>query len=216
LIVTGNCPHCKTQNVAFQARFQFDVRPERDKVHMLTTCNACRMGVIFSLALYEHSSTTDLVNAIGSQDALKITVRNQWPKADSDAPAFVPPNIGSFFEQGVRALRAGHWDAAGAMFRKTLDTATKAIDSTASSQTLFQRINTLVESGKLTSAMGDWSHEIRLDGNDAVHSENPESEDDATMLQRFTEAFLTYSFTLPAMVASNRARRAEGGKANTG
>jgi hypothetical protein len=55
--------------------------------------------------------------------------------------------------------------------------------------------------------MGDWSHEVRLDGNEAVHGEDPETGQDAETLQRFVEAFLTYSFTLPEMVKENRAKR---------
>jgi hypothetical protein len=104
-------------------------------------------------------------------------------------------------------LQAQRWDAAGAMFRKTLDTATKRMSDEFKSITLYARINKLVSEGLLTEAMGDWSHEIRLDGNDAVHDEEPETEDDARSTQRFTEAFLRYAFTLPALVASSRAKR---------
>jgi hypothetical protein len=147
------------------------------------------------------------VSAVGSQDVLRIIIREQWPNYDTSTPADVPLNIATFYEQGVRALKAGHWDAAGAMFRKTLDVSTKALDPEGRTATLYKRINALVHDGALTPAMGDWSHEIRLDGNDAVHSEDPETEEDASGLQRFVEAFLTYSFTLPAMVAANRAKR---------
>lgn len=94
------------------------------------------------------------------------------------------------------------------MFRKTLDVATRALDPDLKKFSLFHRIEKLAEDGMLTPAMRAWSHEIRLDGNDAVHDEKPETEDDATISQRFAEAFLTYAFTLPAMVKANRAKRA--------
>ncbi len=93
------------------------------------------------------------------------------------------------------------------MFRKTLDVSTKLLEPEHRDKTLFKRIELLVAGGKLTAAMGDWSHEVRLDGNEAVHGEEPETEEDAMMLRRFTEAFLTYSFSLPALVEANRARR---------
>ena len=107
----------------------------------------------------------------------------------------MPGNVATFFEQGQRALKATHWDAAGAMFRKTLDVSTKLfLEPEHRDKTLFKRIELLVAGGKLTAAMGDWSHEVRLDGNEAVHGEEPETEEDAMMLrERFTEAFLTYS-----------------------
>ncbi|WP_308517874.1 DUF4145 domain-containing protein [Sphingomonas flavescens] len=207
MVITGDCPHCGIQKVAFVARYQFEVSSSKSEVHMLATCNACRKGAIFHLGLYEHTSGADLVKATGSQEKLRITVEQQWPDYQSKTPAAVPANITNFYEQGVRALKAGHWDAAGAMFRKTLDVSTKVIDPDHRDETLFKRIHLLVNNGQLTAAMGDWSHEIRLDGNDAVHGEEPETEVDAKSLRRFAEAFLTYSFTLPAMVKANRGKR---------
>jgi hypothetical protein len=129
------------------------------------------------------------------------------PKFAGQCPADVPQNIESFYNQGLENLAAGRWDAAGAMFRKSLDVATKLIAPEKRSKTLHARINELVSEGQLTTAMGEWSHEIRLDGNDAVHDEEPETKDDANIAQRFTEALLTYSFTLPAMVEANRTKR---------
>lgn len=102
--------------------------------------------------------------------------------------------------QGMENLQHRRWDAAGAMFRKTLDVATKTLRPDLQKKTLYARIEAMVKSGDLTSAMGQWSHRIRMDGNDAIHSEEPETESDARATQRFTEAFLTYSYTLPALV----------------
>jgi len=96
------------------------------------------------------------------------------------------------------------------MFRKTLDVATKIIAPSEKNLTLYKRIEKLVSDNLLTEAMGAWSHEIRIDGNDAVHDEDPETEDDAGALQKFCEAFLTYAFSLPSMVLRNREKRDAG------
>jgi hypothetical protein len=93
------------------------------------------------------------------------------------------------------------------MFRKALDVGTKILDPSSKNLTLFKRIDDLSDKGLITEAMRDWSHEIRLDGNDAVHDEQPETPADAAAMQKFTEAFLTYAFSLPTMVAENRAKR---------
>lgn len=130
-----------------------------------------------------------------------------WPQYNSDIPSGTPENVGRFYSQGLENLHARRWDAAGAMFRKTLDTGTKAIAPAHKTLTLYSRINKLVQEGLLTPAMGDWSHEIRLDGNDAVHDDEPETENDARKAQRFTEAFLQYAFTLPALVSGSQAVR---------
>jgi hypothetical protein len=44
--------------------------------------------------------------------------------------------------------------------------------------------------------MKEWAHQIRLDANDATH----DPEEFSKKLQVFTEMFLTYAFTLPAML----------------
>lgn len=204
MIISGDCPHCGTQSVAFNARHQFRVNNLNNELHMLATCNACRMGVIFQLGLHQHTAEADLVNTIGSQDALEIKVNARWPDYDDLVPADVPANIARFYEQGLRALKTGHWDAAGAMFRKTLDVSTKQLRPDLAKKVLFDRIEAMVKSADLTPAMGQWSHRIRLDGNDAIHDEDPETEKDATATKQFTEAFLTYSYSLPALVSAGQ------------
>jgi hypothetical protein len=93
------------------------------------------------------------------------------------------------------------------MFRKSLDVATKVVRPELKALSLFKRIEALYDEGHITEAMRDWSHEIRLDGNEAVHDEEPETPEDAQSTQKFAEALLTYMFTLPSMVAQNRAKR---------
>jgi hypothetical protein len=52
--------------------------------------------------------------------------------------------------------------------------------------------------------MREWAHQIRELGNDAAHDEDPFTEHEAQTLQAFTELFLTYSFTLPGMIAARK------------
>jgi len=147
-------------------------------------------------------------------DAFEIV--QTWPRFTGQCPADVPANVQSFYNQGLENLANGHWDAAGAMFRKSLDVATKILAPEKRAKTLYNRITELVAEVRLTTPMGEWAHEIRLDGNDSVHDDEPETEQDAKVMQRFTEALLTYSFTLPAMVEANRAKRQPANDAASG
>ena len=90
------------------------------------------------------------------------------------------------------------------MFRKALDVATKVLEPDPEIGKLFHRIEALARDGRITSDMKDWAHEIRDVGNDAVHEAEPFSEKDTKDLQRFTELFLMYAFTLPGMLAERR------------
>lgn len=107
----------------------------------------------------------------------------------------------------------GNWDAAGAMFRKALDTALKGKFPEIKGD-LHKRIEKAQEMRELTPALAEWSHQIRLDGNEAAHSEDPFSQEDAERLQTFTNLVLLYLFTLPGMLA--KAQRASEGEAAQG
>jgi hypothetical protein len=96
--------------------------------------------------------------------------------------------------------RKGGANAAGAMFRRALELATREIDTSAPAGiNLKQRIERLPDN-IVTPAMKEWAQHIRLEGNDAVHGPDEYSEEDAKELHTFAELFLTYAFTLPAML----------------
>jgi hypothetical protein len=122
----------------------------------------------------------------------------------SAAPAHSPANVASFFVQAKEALNRRHFDAAGAMCRKAVDVATKQIDPTLKG-VLQVRIDKLEAAHKITPALKDWAHAIRLDGNEAAHDERPFAEDDAKQLVSFTEIFLMYTYTLPGMLVERAA-----------
>lgn len=202
-----DCPHCSTTGAGFTVAFQWRGKESWERAQLLAVCGVCGRGSIVlsrHLAGIEHP---DLCTHDTSFPGSDYVIEARWPSATLSIPESTPDAIAHFYRQGLENLGARRWDAAGAMFRKTLDVATKALDPDLKKLSLFHRIERLAEDGMLTPAMRAWSHEIRLDGNDAVHDETPETEADATVTQRFAEAFLTYAFTLPAMVEANRAKR---------
>ena len=108
-----------------------------------------------------------------------------------------------FYKQATNNL-PNDWDAAGVMFRKTLEAALK--DKFPSIQgTLNQRINEAANQQKLTPEMAQWAHQIRIDGNDAAHGDKPLSQKDAQNLADFTRLVLLYLFTLPGMLTQAQA-----------
>jgi hypothetical protein len=142
----------------------------------------------------------------GDVGSLEIELYEQWPTPRStDAPADCPANVANFFKQGAKSLNGANFDAAGMMFRKSLETATKALDGNSKAKNLAGRIQELVSSHLLTPALGDWANEVRLGGNDAAHEENPFTKEEAEDLHHFTENFLNYAFTMPAAVSRRAA-----------
>ena len=104
----------------------------------------------------------------------------------------------------------GNCDAAGSMFRSALEAALREkfpeIEGT-----LYQRIERAAAQHSLTPDLAEWAHQIRLDGNDAVHGGEEFLKEDAERLQSFTELVFMYLFTLPGMLAKARNGQADGG-----
>ena len=202
-----DCPHCLSKGASFSIRHQWEERGTSYAANLLAVCGVCNRGILILARSSSGSFPTNLTSQVQDFPTSRLYIEEAWPDVSIELPDDMPPSVQSFYLQGIKNLAGQNWDAAGAMFRKALDVSTKILVPEHKKKSLFARIEKLVSSGKLTEAMGEWSHEIRLDGNDAVHDEEPESENDAQITQKFTEAFLRYSFTLPSMVARNRAKR---------
>ena len=204
-----DCPHCRTKGAGFEIAHQWAFRGDTTKAHLLAICGVCQKGVtILSKKNFLNSgSHENLLRSALTYPGNNYTIYEIHPSFVDDIPDGVPENIKHFYSQGLKNLYERNWDAAGAMFRKTLDVATKFLSPERKDLSLFKRINALVEDKLLTEAMGDWTHEVRLDGNDAVHDEEPETQEDACRSQKFCEAFLTYAFSLPTLVAESRDSR---------
>lgn len=135
---------------------------------------------------------------------LGIQVVERWPKPILiEAPTHTPENIQRFYIQGLKALSREDFDAAGIMFRKSLDISVKYLHPEGKGN-LKQRINSIPPEAGITQAMKDWAHIIRDDGNDAAHEAEPFTERQAEAMKAFTETFLTYAFSLPTMVKERR------------
>lgn len=202
-----DCPHCATRAAGFYVAYQWPSKLHTHIANLLAVCGVCDRGITIVSMDKSANNHTDLTRASYLYPEPGYLILETSPPANDPRPEFVPDNVASFFEQGSENLKAGRWDAAGAMFRKTLDVATKTVSPSLRNLTLFKRIESLVDTGLLTPAMGDWSHEIRIDGNDAVHDDQPECENDARAAHQFTEAFLIYAFSLPQKVEKNREKR---------
>ena len=199
-IITHDCPHCHTKRVAFDIVQQNAVPSGGGREwNVFVVCNGCGVGAV---AFVISRTGLDPVTHVDTEPD-KFTVQHFWPEPEGpESPDHLPPNIEAFYLQAAENV-GRNFDAAGAMFRKALDVTLKIICPEATGK-LANRINKAVKLGKLTESLGEWAHKIRIGGNDAVHDEDPYTEDEARDLHRFTELVLMYVFTLPGMMAERR------------
>lgn len=78
--------------------------------------------------------------------------------------------------------------------RSALEVAAKDLNAVGSN--LAQRIDDLASKGVITTAMKDWSHRVRIAGNEAVHEIKATHEEAAKLIQ-FVTYFLDMCFSIP-------------------
>jgi hypothetical protein len=198
-----DCPYCHTRHAGFQGTQVLPFKPgDVTNYIMLMQCQVCGNGVV---AKFSTPFVTHMTNWIqGRGDRSEVRLDEVFPKNEGPvAPEHIPDNVRRFYLQGVESLGPGHFDAAGTMFRKSLDSALRHLNPQGRG-TLQARIDNLPANIAVTPSMKEWAHQIRHLGNDAAHEEEPFTQAEAETLQSFTELFFTYTFTLPGMIAARK------------
>lgn len=203
-----NCPHCKVQKASFSGDHILPGANDSD-YRIPLTCSHCSEVVVISAFTAEDEIGKRFYNNdwkinLNSSECV-FHIYDHYPKGNThEAPANVPDRIGNIFIEAQENFARGKYDTCILLCGKVLDLATKEMDS---AWKLERRLKTLADEGKITSDMANWAEEIRLDRNDAAHADEEFDEADASEIVGFTEAFLNYVYTLPAMVRERRKQR---------
>jgi hypothetical protein len=201
-----DCPHCHTVKAGFSGSSSILQAPpgQHQTFIMLLQCQVCGDGIIAKFLNTQQDPNAVTRWLQGQAPIGGIRLVEHWPsQIDTKAPEHIPDNVASFYLQGMDNLARKNYDAAGTMFRKSLDAALRRLDQSGKG-TLQQRIDNLPAAVAVTPAMKEWAHQIRELGNDAAHEEDPFTPDEAKTLQSFSELFLIYTFTLPGMLAARK------------
>lgn len=199
------CPYCRTESVLFSGNGY--IRTKAGTLVMLT-CGYCGEAVISKLtpdseeymAFSGDSGPYDLDDT----STPVLSVRTIPEPETVVAPADCPNRIANAYKQAVVNLAQGHYETCVLLCGRALDLATKEMDPT---WKLEKRLKKLSADNRITANMADWAHEIRLDRNVAAHEEHDFSKESAEEILGFTEAFLNYVYTLPALIERRRAVR---------
>lgn len=131
-----------------------------------------------------------------------------WPRRTRSFPKHWPEDVGRYWLQAQRNIDASNWDAAALMARSALQLLLR--HEQASGRTLQKEIDDLASKGELPPIIVEWSHDIRLLGNEAAHPK-PGSEgvtqEEARDVVKFLRVLLTLMHDLPKEIADFRAQR---------
>jgi hypothetical protein len=214
------CPRC---GIAMRAEVRGshhwpkNSSPRKPAESYFAVCGNCEEP--FLVEYYEDRSK--LFESLAVKDVAegKIGQGWQWHKlypveAISGAPEHLPDSVAEFYVEACGCLASGYPNAAGAMFRKTLEAATRA-DGVVSSlpkeerdayskAMLSRRLSKLKDHHIIPAPLFHLVETIKLEGNEAVHGMETYSAKEAEALKGFLDAFLNFVFTLPRKMADVR------------
>ena len=205
-----NCPHCGVKKSTFEMT-SLVVHPlDSAWWSLFANCTACYMPVA---ARIRTANGLKGQNPAGHPGDL-TGYGSPWVLADVypapvqiEIPANIPHPVAKAFKQAAESRKGKHFDAAAAMYRKSMELALKALSPDIEAWKIEKRIDKMAAEGLITKELQEWAHELRLDGNDVLH------EDEATaemvdQMHSFCKFLLTYLYTLPEQVKAARERRA--------
>lgn len=193
----------------------------RRTIELACRCHECSCTTVFVLRA-EVSDAHELPKpvfeknenptAFGYREVGALPAKQSLP-----TPADTPEPAASFYKQAATAMAHGLYDAAGAMFRKCLESVTRmeallnvipeADRNDFRKMWLKARITKLKQIHAIPPALGDLVDVIKDEGDGAVHDDVIYDKDSAEALQGFTETFLEQTFTIPAQIARVRAKK---------
>lgn len=207
-----DCPHCGAKKVSFKMISEA-ARPNHPADAVVSAlCNACNMPICALL----RSARNILFGATGplSFDGDLLDARSPFnsigiypSRALLDTPHAIPDAVRRAYEQAAGSRSAGHFDAACSMYRKAMELGLKAFSPDIEAWKIEKRIDKMAAEHRITTELQTWAHELRLDGNEALHGDGEASEEMTSQMHELCRFLLIYLYTLPAQVAAATARR---------
>jgi predicted nucleic-acid-binding Zn-ribbon protein len=129
-----------------------------------------------------------------------------------NSPSDVPEEVGLLYREAAAALLSGFPNAAGMLFGKLLETATRTASIVSKMKTeepekyrkmwLKKRLQILKSEGIVPPALSELVDVIKDERDEAVHGFNSYTIEEASELKRFVDLFLEIVFSVPARLAA--------------
>lgn len=220
----ADCPRCGATSITFDAlgdnpRSRSDYYWEFEILSRCRACSRCSVGLAITKQAYTAGvySPGGLSGANGFLDWVNF-VRFTSPadQASRPIPESLPINVANCFREGAAAFAIGAYNASAAMFRLSLDIATKELlpdgqadsggPNNAQRKRLYDRLAFLFDRRLIAPELRDLADCVREDGNDGAHDGNL-TKADAEDLIDFAEQLLERVYTEPARLRIAKARR---------
>ena len=192
--LTGKCPHCGHPSVFTMMTDAFEERLSGGQ-SLLYGCMRCSGCLKFILGV-----------ALKQQGSWLYKEHYPLGKPDDSVTEDVPPSIASDFSEALRC----QWVSA---FKATVTMCGRAIQASAiclgaKGERLIDQIDDLASQGKITQALKEMAHEIRLARNIGAHPDKDGLKEvgrkDADDIVEFTREYLHHVYVMPAKLEARR------------
>jgi hypothetical protein len=185
LLILDSCPHCGINNPTIQLVSGIHQTSSNEgHIHRWAAyaCKKCGLPI----TACTNSQTSDWVAEV-------------YPRAET-VDAVIPDRPREYLKQALLSLATP--SGCVMLCASSVDAMLK--DRGYIKGTLYRRIDSAQADHLLTSEMGKWAHQIRLDANDERHADEsgdlPDI-DDAKNAIRFTQALAEYLYVLPSKIS---------------
>ena len=217
---TADCPRCGTKKTGFSINGVNQI--DNYDAELVCKCNHCKLLTVFRIAVWSmqkfaeaYKNDGHLNDKINSFTPIRIPISTVV-----SSPDHIPEKIKSVFDEGALCFANDCYNAAGAMFRASIEQALKGSFSEELNKspqklfTLFSKVEYLNQCGLLSETLVELADCIREDGNDAVHECNVDA-NTAEDMQEFSVLILSKLYTEPAKLQLAKERREQRRKASS-
>ena len=193
---SGECPHCSPTKSYFRPlTSHVENAPNGfQKLISAAQCESCKNFVL----VVAHRNTNH--QACVLDDVFPLGKPNDWVDVN------VPKEIAADFSEALRCHFIKSYRASVVMCRRAIQSS--SIELKAKGGRLIDQIDDLFSSGKITEALKDFAHEVRLTGNDGAHPDKDGladvGEQDSNDIIDFTREYLHHVYIMPAKLKARR------------
>jgi hypothetical protein len=193
----GRCPHCPAESyfrpVGTPHQEQIGETPQH-KIVNAAQCEACKGFVLVVGQKPFHNQPAILVNVF------------PLGKPNDSVDPSVPAAVAEDFKEALRCEWVNAYKACVVMCRRAVQSS--VIQLGAKGERLIDQIDDLLKNGKITQALKDFAHEIRLTGNEGAHPDKDAlaevSDKDASDMIEFTKQYLHHVYVMPAKLKARK------------
>lgn len=202
---TGECPHCKARAYFRPVANHLELASPKDsngpqctqRAACACQCEGCK-GFILVVGI------RDLPNSLAFAP-FKLLAVYPLGTPNEQVGDGVPSDVADDFKEAQRCYFIRAYKATVIMCRRALQSS--ADEQQAKGATLQEQINDLHTAGKITKALQEFAHHLRMTGNKGAHSDVGKiSADDALDMLQFTQQYLDHVYIMPAKLKARQSR----------